>query len=192
MVSEIFFYLILTALIIISIVFILFVIYVLKMMPHPLMMKVLSTLHATLFGYETALIELIGPRGYKSHVFPKIIETIKQLKGENELIDAVVNASTPKEAMEKWIDVLTLTRIAKDAHLVEINEDHFVINIPHCSMCDPIHEIMGLDAKGICPMAMIIAAASSFVYNDKNPVIDYSKINPLGTSTVLKFEKQEQ
>ena len=167
-----------------------FLVYVMKLMPHKLFMKVLSTLHALAFGYETALVELIGPRGYKTHVFPKIVETIAKLKGEDPLVDAVVNADTPEGAMEAWIKVLHLIGISEDAHLTKKGEDEFTINIPHCSMCDPIHDMMGLDTKGICPMALIIAAASSFVPYDKTPSISYSKFSPTGTATDLKFEAQ--
>jgi hypothetical protein len=167
-----------------------FLIYIMRLMPHKLSMKVMSTLHALAFGYETALVELIGPRGYKTHVFPKIVETIGKLKGEDPLVDAVVNAETPEAAMESWIKVLQLIGISKDAHLVKRGEDEYTINIPNCMMHDPIHTLMGLDAKGICPMALIVAAASSFVPYDKTPAISYSKFSPTGTATDLKFEAQ--
>ncbi len=158
-----------------------------KMLPHPLMMKVISTLHASLFGYESALIELIGPRGYKTHVFPKIMETIAKLKGENALIDAVVHANTPREAMEKWIEVLKLTRICKDTNLVDFGDGSFMIHLPHCAMCKPIHNIMGTEVKGICPMALIVGAASSFGNQGKTVEMEYSKITSTGTSTKITF-----
>ncbi len=187
MVDDLLFYIVLAVAIGVSALFIGLLIYVKSKMPHPLLMKVLSTLHASLFGYETAMIELIGSRGYKTHVFPKVIETINNLKGENELIQSVVDAKTSKEAMEKWLEVLRLTGISKKAQLVEKGKDTYIIEIPDCTMCNPIHEVMG-DAKGICPMALIVAAASAFVSTDKVPVISYSRILPTGTSTDLKFE----
>ncbi len=170
---------------------IIFLLYVKKLMPHPLMMKVTATLHACLFGYETALIELIGPRGYRTHVFPKIIETIAKLKGEDELIDAVMNAKTAKEAMERWIEVLKLTRISKDANITDYGDGSYLINIPHCLMCNPIHNVMGTDVKGICPMAFIVGAASSFGEKGKTVEMDYSKITPTGTSTRIVFKDSE-
>ncbi|MBN2151758.1 MAG: hypothetical protein JW839_09950 [Candidatus Lokiarchaeota archaeon] len=170
-------------------ILIIFLIFVKKMMPHPLMMKVSSTLHACLFGYETALIELIGPRGYKTHVFPKVMEMIGKLKGEDELIDAVVNAKDSKQAMERWIEVLKLTGISKDANLTDYGDGSFMINIPHCMMCNPIHNVMGTDVKGICPMALIVGAASSFGGQGGKVVeMDYSKITPTGTSTRIAFK----
>ena len=191
MIDDVSFYVVLGIAIASTSILVGFFLFVMKMMPHKLLMKVLSTLHALAFGYESALVELIGPRGYKTHVFPKIVETIAKLKGEDPLIDAVVNADTPKEAMEKWIEVLRLIGISEDIHLVDHGNDMYTINIPHCSMCDPIHELMGIDSKGICPMALIIAAASSFVPSDKVPEINYSKLSPTGTSTDLKFKALE-
>jgi len=191
LIDDVTFYVVLGIAIASSTVLVAFFLFVMKMMPHKLFMKVLSTLHALAFGYESALIELIGSRGYKTHVFPKIVETIAKLKGEDPLIDSVVNANTPKEAMEKWIEVLKFIKISEDAHLVDKGNDEYTINIPHCSMCDPIHEMMGIDSKGICPMALIIAAASSFVPSEKIPVINYSVLTPTGTSTDLKFTAPE-
>lgn len=175
----------------VSAVFVIFLIYVMKMMPHPLLMKVLTTLHAAMFGYETALIELVGSRGYKTHVFPKIVEIIDKLKGEDEMIDAVVKAKTPKEAMEKWINVLHLAKISEDARLIDKGNDEYQVEIGHCAMCSPIHETIGPDAKGICPMALIIISASNFVKHDKVPEISYSSFTLTGTNTDLKFVAPE-
>jgi hypothetical protein len=175
----------------VSVAFAVFLIYMMKMMPHPLLMKVLTTLHAAMFGYETALIELVGSRGYKTHVFPKIVEIIDKLKGEDEMIDAVVKAKTPKEAMEKWINVLHLAKISEDARLIDKGNDEYQIEIGHCAMCSPIHETIGTDAKGICPMALIIISASNFVKHDKVPEISYSNFTLTGTATNLKFVAPE-
>ena len=192
MIEEWLFYTILGWAIVVTVIFVIFLVYVMKLMPHPLTMKILSTLHSALFGYESALIELIGSRGYKTHVFPKIIETIAKLKGEDELIHAVVNAKTPMEAMEKWIEVLKLTKVSPSAYVVDKGNDEYTISIPDCSMHDPIHDVLGKEAKGICPMALIIAAASSFVKKDKVPEMDYSIIHPTGTTTEFKFVKPEE
>ncbi len=150
------------------------------------MMKVLSTLHASLFGYETALIELIGSRGYKSHVFPKIVEVIKEIRGEDPLIDQLFKAKTAKEAMSGWLEILKVTKITKEGKIVDKGNNEYEIHIPDCAMCDPIHEIIG-DAKGICPMALILASASAIVEQEKVPEIEYSKFLPTGTITNLKF-----
>lgn len=191
MVDDILFLIVLIIAIASTTILIIFLLFVKKMMPHPLMMKVLSTLHSAMFGYESALVELIGSRGYKTHVFPKIVETIANLKGEDEAIHAVVNAKTAKEAMEKWIEVLKLTKVSTDANIIDKGNGEYIINIPNCAMHDPIHEIIGTDVKGICPMALIIAAASSFESQDKVPEINYSKLTPTGTVTELKFVKPE-
>lgn len=160
-----------------------------KKMPHPLMMKVLSTLHAALFGYEKALIELIGPRGYKSHVFPQIVETIKEIRNEDPLISALFETESVIEAMSKWIEVLQLAGVIKDGKVNQLDENKYEIDIPHCSMCDPIHDIIG-DQRGICPMALIIAASGSVSGTQPEPEIDYSNFHPTGTTTVLTFAEE--
>ncbi len=188
MASDEVFYTVLIIAIALAVFLVVFLMFVKKMMPHPLMMKVASTMHACLFGYESALVDLVGPRGYKTHVFPKIIETIAKLKDESELIEAVTKATTVKEAMEKWLDVLKLTKISKEANIVDNGDNSYVITLPHCMMCNPIHEIMGLEAKGICPMALIVAGSSAFANQGKNVEMEYSKFTPTGTSTKISFK----
>jgi hypothetical protein len=190
-VEDIYFYLVLLLLVIVVLAFVAFFTYVMRMMPSPLLMKVLSTFHSTLFGYESAMIELIGPRGYKSHVFPKIVETINGLRSEDDTIESVLSAKTPKEAMLAWIDVMEKAGITEGAELIDKGNDEYQIALPVCSMCDPIHGIMG-DAKGICPNALVTAAASAVVETEKVPVIEYSRLSDTGSFTDLKFvEKTE-
>jgi len=73
-------------------------------------------------------------------------------------------------------------RISKDANITDYGDGSFMINIPHCLMCNPIHNVMGTDVKGICPMAFIVGAASSFGEQAKSVELDYSKLTPTGTS----------
>jgi hypothetical protein len=153
------------------------------------MMKVLSTLHSALFGYESALVDLIGSRGYKTHVFPKIVETIKKIKDEDPLIAELLKSTSAKEAMGKWLEVLKLCGITKNGEIIDRGNDEYEIKIPDCSMCNPIHEIMG-DQKGICPMALIMAASSSIGDDAKVPEMSYSTIHPTGTATELKFTSE--
>lgn len=190
MVEDIWFFTVLGILIAFVVFFMVFMFWLSKKMPHPLMMKVLSTLHAALFGYESALVELIGPRGYKSHVFPQIVETIKEIRNEDPLISALFETESVMEAMEKWIEVLQLAGVVDDESKIEKKgEDEYEIVLPHCSMCNPIHDIIG-DAKGICPMALIIAASGSVSGEQQMPEIEYSTFYPTGTSTLLKFKKE--
>ena len=155
----------------------------------PLMMKVMSTLHAAIFGYESALIDLIGPRGYKTHVFPKIVEIIEKLKGEDPIIEDLFDSKDAKTAMNKWMDVLKKVNVTTNGEVVEIEKDVYEIKIPDCSMSHPIHDMIG-GQKGICPMGLIVAAASSIADENKVPEISYSKFFPEGTSTTLKMVKE--
>ena len=188
MVEDWIFYTVLFILIGFVAFFFVFMAWLNKKMPHPLMMKVLSTLHAAMFGYETALVELIGGRGYKTHVFPKIIETMRNLKEEDPLIMELFDAKTPKEAMEKWMDILKLIGISANGQVIDKGNDEYEILIPDCSMCNPIHDVIDIDTqKGICPMALILISASSLADTKKQPEIEYSEFMPTGTKTVLKL-----
>ena len=70
-----------------------------------------------------------------------------------------------------------------------MEDGSFNINIPHCMLCDPIHEMIG-DQKGICPMALILASAGSIADDSKEPLIEYSTFNPTGTITNVKFDQE--
>ncbi|TXT56170.1 MAG: hypothetical protein BAJALOKI2v1_620004 [Promethearchaeota archaeon] len=188
MVADIWFFTVLGILIAFVAFFVIFMVWLKSQFPHPLMMKVLSTLHSALFGYESALVELIGSRGYKSHVFPKIVETMQNLEGEDELIDELFKAKTPKEAMEIWLEVLKLTGITKEGYIEEKGDDTYNIVIPDCSMCNPIHDMIG-DQKGICPMALILASSIAITDAEIEPEMQYSEFSPTGTKTTLKLKK---
>lgn len=188
MVEDWIFYTVLFILIGFVAFFFVFMAWLNKKMPHPLMMKVFSTLHAAMFGYETALVELIGGRGYKTHVFPKIIETMRNLKDEDPLIMELFDAKTAKEAMEKWMDVLKLVGVTTNGQVIDKGNDEYEILIPDCSMCNPIHDVIDIDTqKGICPMALILISASSLADTKKQPEIEYSEFMPTGTRTTLKL-----
>ncbi len=192
MVEDVVFYGVLIALIAFVAFFIVFMVWLNKKMPHPLLMKTLSTLHAAMFGYETALVELLGGRGYKTHVFPKIIETMRRLKDEDPLLMELFDAKTPKEAMEKWMDVLKLIGVTKNGQIIDKGNDEYEIQIPDCSLCNPIHQVIDIDTqKGICPMALILISASSLVETNKQPEIEYSEFMPTGTKTTLKLVEEK-
>ena len=111
----------------------------------------MTTLHASIFGYETALVDLIGTRGYRTHVFPEIVNVIKTLKDDNENILEVFGAKTPLEAMQKWMTVMEKAKVVTSSASVYEENGHIAIDIPDCTMSHPIHEVMG-QKKGICPL----------------------------------------
>lgn len=188
MVSDTAFYITLGIAIFLFIALVSFVMMLRSKMP-PMMMRVLSTLHATLFGYEQALVEMIGSRGYRTHVFPEIVKVINTLKLESGQISEVFNAKTPMDAMEKWLQAIMDAKVVFNASITNMNGSGYKINIPNCSMCHPIHSIIG-EKKGICPMALIVAAAASIVEPDKEPAISYSEFTPTGTTTTLTFKEK--
>ena len=106
MVSDIAFYSVLGALILVIGLFIGFFFYVKSMLPGNLMGAVMTTLHAALFGYESALIELIGPRGYRTHVFPQIVGTMKDMRDQSPLMVELFESTEIEEAMVKWMNIL--------------------------------------------------------------------------------------
>jgi hypothetical protein len=167
-----------------------FIIYTMKTKFPPEMMRIMTTMHASLFGYETAMVDLIGPRGYRTHVFPEIIKVMNTLKEESSLVMDVFGANSAVEAMEKWIKVMEKAKILKDGSIRKISDDEVIINVGNCGMSYPIHEVMG-QKKGICPLALIIASASAIVEKDKEPVISYSNFTPTGTETTLKFKPKD-
>lgn len=168
-----------------------YIFYMMKTKFSPEMMRIMTTLHAAIFGYERALVDLIGSRGYRTHVFPEILKVINTLKDDNEKVMDIFGAKTQLEAMQKWIEVIADANIIDDDATVTINENgETVIDIKKCSMSYPIHEVMG-QKKGICPLALIVASASNIVDDTKEPVISYSKFTPDGTKTVLTFKDKE-
>ncbi|TXT62100.1 MAG: hypothetical protein BAJALOKI1v1_1030016 [Promethearchaeota archaeon] len=190
MVADVWFYTVLGILIAFIVFFVVFMTWLKTQFPHPLMMRVLSTLHSALFGYEKAMIELIGGRGYKSHVFPEIVKTMQAIKDEDPKISQLFESKNPEEAMNTWMEILKMTGITKNGRIAKDGDDKYKIIIPDCSLHDPIHEIIG-DAKGICPMALILASSSAIADDDSKSIeINYSEFTPTGTSTDMKLVKE--
>jgi hypothetical protein len=191
MVADVWFYTVLGILIAFIVFFVVFMAWLKTQFPHPLMMKVLSTLHSALFGYEKAMIELFGGRGYKSHVFPEIIKTMKRIKDEDPKISDLFDSKNVLEAMNKWMEILKMTGITENGRVVEKGDNEYQIVIPNCSLHDPIHEIIG-DAKGICPMALILASSSALADDTEDIEINYSEFSKTGTKTDLKFVRENK
>lgn len=167
-----------------------FIIYTLKTKFSTEMMKIMTTLHAAIFGYETALVDLIGPRGYRTHVFPEILKVMNTLKEDSNLVKDVFGAKSSVEAMEKWIQVMEKAKILEGGCIKKVSDDEVTIDIGKCSMSHPIHEVIG-QKKGICPLALIVASASSIVDKEREPVISYSNFTPTGTTTTIRFKVKE-
>ena len=187
MVSDAAFYGVLGTLIFVVILFIGFFFYVRSMMPGKLLGSVMTTLHASLFGYEQALIELIGPRGYRTHVFPQIVNTIRDMQEQSPLLEDLFKSTTIDEALNKWLKVLDEAKVIKNGSIVTKEDGSYEIRLPHCLFCDPIHKMIG-DQKGICPMALILSSVGHIADSTKEPIIGYSTFTPTGTITRVKFD----
>ena len=183
------FYSILGVAIVLLIALIGFFQYVNSMMNNTLMNTVMVTLHASLFGYEKALIELIGPRGYRTHVFPQIVNTLRELQGNSPLLVELFKSTEIDEALQIWLKILSKTKVIKNGKIVKLEDGSYDIVLPHCMMCNPIHEMIG-DQKGICPMALILASVGSVADNTKEPEIGYSTFTKTGTVTNIKFDQE--
>ena len=191
MFTDLQFYSVLGVAIFLLIVLIWFFWYVNSMMNSKLMGTVMTTLHASLFGYEKALIELIGPRGYRTHVFPQIVETMRDLQENSPLLVDLFESEEIDDALHTWLKILEKAKVIKNGKVVKLENGSYDIVLPHCMMCNPIHEMIG-DQKGICPMALILSAAGTVADNTKEPEIGYSTFTKTGTVTNVKFDKEPE
>ncbi|NHJ87659.1 MAG: hypothetical protein FK734_19515 [Asgard group archaeon] len=187
MVSDTAFYVVIGVLGAVIVLFIGFFLYVRSMMPTKLLGAIMTTLHAALFGYESALIEMIGPRGYRTHVFPQIVETMRDMRDQSPLLENLFKSEEIGDALKQWMKILGEAKVVKNGTVVQKEDGTFEITIPHCMLCDPIHKMIG-DKKGICPMALILSSAGHIADNTKEPVIEYSTFTPTGTITTVKFD----
>jgi hypothetical protein len=189
MVEDFVFYIVLGLLIAVIALFVFMMYKIKQQFSNPLMGAVMTSLHASLFGYESAMIDMIGSRGYKSHVFPKIVQIIKENAKSSPLLEEFVKSKDKFEAMQKWMEILKKAGISKDGIVThDETDDSYIIDIPHCMLCDPIHNLIG-DTKGICPMALILTAAGTVGDSSVEAQIEYSKFIPTGTVTKVKFIK---
>ena len=191
MFTDLQFYSVLGTAIVLLIALIWFMWYVNSMMNSKLMGTVMTTLHASLFGYEKALIELIGPRGYRTHVFPQIVDTMRDLQENSPLLEDLFESEEIDDAMQALLVILDKAKVIKNGKVVKLDDGSYDIVLPHCMMCNPIHDMIG-DQKGICPMALILSAAGTVADDTKEPEIGYSTFTKTGTVTNVKFDKEQE
>jgi hypothetical protein len=187
LVSDAWFYSILGVLILVTGLFIAFFFYVKSQMPGKLLGNIMTTLHASLFGYEKALIELIGPRGYRTHVFPVIVNTMNDMKENSPLFVELFDSQSIDEALNQWMTIIEEAKVVKNGSLIKKDDGSIDIVIPYCMFHDPIHKLIG-NQKGICPMALILSSAAHIADKTKEPTINYSTFTPTGTITNIKFD----
>ena len=186
MVSDVAFYIVLALLIVTFAMLVVAGIFIKNQLQNPLLSGVMMTLHAAIFGYESALVDLIGPRGYRTHVFPQIVANIRNIEKTSPEYAELLQSKNVYEAMTKWMDILMKSRIVKNGSVVQNDDGTYSIKIPYCLLCHPIHDLIG-NQKGICPMALILTAIGSIADNSKEPTIEYSNFSPTGTVTTVKF-----
>ena len=187
MVSDALFYSIVGILAFVVALFLVFFFYVRSMMPGKLLGSIMTTLHASLFGYESAMIDLIGPRGYRTHVFPQIVGTMREMRDLSPLFVKLFDSKEIEDAMTQRMKIITEAKVVKNGQVINNGDGSFEIVIPNCMFCDPIHKMIG-DQKGICPMALILTSAAHIADDTKEPVIEYSVFSPTGTTTHVKFD----
>lgn len=133
--------------------------------------------HVGVFTLQSSIDETLGKIGYSDYIFPAIKESmetteklgIKPITGENI-----------EDFGKRFIDLLKASMLVENASLKKKAEDIFVFSLNKCFMARSAHTVAG--TKGVCPMAMVMAAMIE-KYTNKEITVEYSDLTPNGSVT---------
>ncbi len=134
--------------------------------------------HVGVFTLQSSIDETLGRIGYSDYIFPAIKESIETT--EKLGIKSIVGENI-EEFGKRFIGLLKDSMLVENATLKKKKDDDtFVFALNKCFMARSAHTVAG--TKGVCPMAMVMAAMIE-KYTNKDVTVEYSDLTPNGSIT---------
>jgi hypothetical protein len=134
--------------------------------------------HVGVFTLQSGIDETLGRIGYSEYIFPAIKESIETT--EKLGIKSIVGENI-EEFGKRFIGLLKDSMLVENATLKKKREDDtYVFALNKCFMARSAHTVAG--TKGVCPMAMVMAAMIE-KYTNKDVTVEYSDLTPNGSIT---------
>ncbi|NVM19307.1 MAG: hypothetical protein HWN80_16495 [Candidatus Lokiarchaeota archaeon] len=89
---------------------------------------------------------------------------------------------------KRFIELLKSSLLVENASLKKTADDSYVFSLNNCFMARSAHTVAG--TKGVCPMAMVIAAMIE-KYTNKEVTVEYSDLTPNGSVTRINASTTE-
>jgi len=133
--------------------------------------------HVGVFTLQTSIDETLGKIGYSDYIFPAIKESMETT--EKLDIEPIVGENV-EDFGKRFIDLLKTSLLVENASLKKKTDGSYVFSLNNCFMARAAHTVAG--TKGVCPMAMVMAAMIE-KYTNKEVTVEYSDLTPNGSIT---------
>ena len=133
--------------------------------------------HVGVFTLQSSIDETLGKIGYSDYIFPAIKESMETT--EKLGIEPIVGEDI-EDFGKRFIKLMKTSLLVENASLKKRADGSYVFSLNNCFMARSAHTVAG--TKGVCPMAMVMAAMVE-KYTNKEVSVEYSDLTPNGSVT---------
>ena len=139
--------------------------------------------HVGVFTLQSGVDETLGKIGFRDYMFPAIKEAMDT--AEKLGITPIVGENI-EDFGKRFIELLKTSLLVENASLKKKADGSYVFSLNNCFMAKSAHTVAG--TKGVCPMAMVMAAMVE-KYTNEDVMVEYSDLTPKGSVTNISASK---
>ena len=155
-----------------------------KMMPKEFGF-ITGLFHVGVFTLQHGIDETLGKIGFNDYIFPAIKDSMET--AEKLGIEPIVGENI-EEFGKRFIELLKTSLLVDNASLKKRPDGSYVFSLDNCFMARSAHQVAG--TKGVCPMAMVMAAMIE-KYTNEEIRVEYSNLTPNGSITNIIASKTD-
>ena len=141
--------------------------------------------HVGVFTLQSGIDETLGKIGFRDYMFPAIKEAMETT--EKLGIKPIVGENI-EDFGKRFIALLKTSLLVDNASLKKKLDGSYVFSLNNCFMARSAHTVAG--TKGVCPMAMVMAAMIE-KYTNEDIIVEYSNLTPNGSVTNIITPKTD-
>jgi len=141
--------------------------------------------HVGVFTLQHGIDETLGKIGFNDYIFPAIKESMET--AEKLGIEPIVGENI-EDFGERFVELLKTSLLVDNASLKKRPDGSYVFSLDNCFMARSAHQVAG--TKGVCPMAMVMAAMIE-KYTNEEIRVEYSNLTPNGSITNIIASKTD-
>lgn len=141
--------------------------------------------HVGVFTLQHGIDETLGKIGFNDYIFPAIKESMET--AEKLGIEPIVGEDI-EDFGKRFVELLKTSLLVDNASLKKKPDGSYVFSLDNCFMARAAHQVAG--TKGVCPMAMVMAAMIE-KYTNEEIRVEYSNLTPNGSITNIVTSKTD-
>ena len=141
--------------------------------------------HVGVFTLQHGIDETLGKIGFNDYIFPAIKDSMET--AEKLGIEPIVGENI-EDFGNRFVELLKTSLLVDNASLKKRPDGSYVFSLDNCFMARSAHQVAG--TKGVCPMAMVMAAMIE-KYTNEEIRVEYSNLTPNGSITNIVASKTD-